>query len=177
MFTSPIIRIGSLNPEAVRALQVARATITFRPNALSPGAVGDRISESAEIPLTEITAPLYENLNRLFGHFNSAFNVTVDGVEEAASIVRYRTGGEVGWHLDCGEHEGARRKLSISVQLTDPSTYSGGNLEFAGAATHPLGRDMYAAIGFPAFLAHRVTPVTHGIREALVVWAHGPKYV
>lgn len=31
-------------------------------------------------------------------------------------------------------------------------------------------------IVFPAFLLHRVTPVTAGVRHSLTLWAHGPAF-
>jgi PKHD-type hydroxylase len=33
-----------------------------------------------------------------------------------------------------------------------------------------------AATVFPAFVLHRVTPVTSGTRYSLTVWCHGPKF-
>ena len=54
---------------------------------------------------------------------------------------------------------------SISVQLSDPSDYSGGVLEFPNAtATTARG----AAIVFPSYTMHKVHPVTRGRRSSLV---------
>jgi PKHD-type hydroxylase len=33
-----------------------------------------------------------------------------------------------------------------------------------------------SVICFPSFLAHRVSPVTRGLRRSLVAWAYGPAY-
>ena len=32
------------------------------------------------------------------------------------------------------------------------------------------------AIVFPSYIAHRVLPITSGMRHALVAWIHGPAF-
>jgi PKHD-type hydroxylase len=32
------------------------------------------------------------------------------------------------------------------------------------------------AIVFPSYIAHRVLPITSGMRQALVAWIHGPAF-
>lgn len=70
------------------------------------------------------------------------------------------------------------RKLSCSIQLSDPKDYDGGKLEIVEAGT-PLDEDIIqqgTIIYFPSFLRHRVTPVTRGTRYSLVAWFEGPKW-
>jgi PKHD-type hydroxylase len=70
-----------------------------------------------------------------------------------------------------------RRKLSRSLQLTDPSTYEGGTLEFlTGTRPQIAPRDRGALIAFPSFGVHRVAPVTAGTRKSLVIWVTGPQF-
>lgn len=83
------------------------------------------------------------------------------------------------WHVDnfwLGQAP-TDRKLSCVVQLSDPSTYSGGQLEIEHAAILP---DKFTARGdmivFPSCFRHRVTPVTSGLRHSLVTWAYGPRF-
>lgn len=86
--------------------------------------------------------------------------------------------GHFDWHSDVGEGPlAARRKITTVVQLSRPGDYAGGALEVmpsAQARTAP--RDQGAALLFPGFLLHRVTPVTQGARRSLTVWAHGPAF-
>jgi PKHD-type hydroxylase len=37
-------------------------------------------------------------------------------------------------------------------------------------------RERGTVIAFPSYVLHRVTPITSGVRKALVVWAMGPKF-
>jgi PKHD-type hydroxylase len=70
-----------------------------------------------------------------------------------------------------------RRKLSISVQLTDPSHYEGCDLQFhAGNQIETGIRDRGAVIAFPSYVLHRVTPCTKGTRKALVAWTTGQQF-
>lgn len=85
--------------------------------------------------------------------------------------------GHYDWHMDFGNNNSSTRKLSVSVQLTDPSEYEGGDLEFM------IHRDVVKApkskgtmVVFPSYLQHRVTQVTKGTRHSLVFWIHGPPF-
>lgn len=71
------------------------------------------------------------------------------------------------------------RKLSATVQLSDPSTYIGGNFEIYNVQEkidENKCRDQGTAIFFPSFYDHAVTPVTNGERCSLVAWFEGPKW-
>lgn len=67
------------------------------------------------------------------------------------------------------------RKLSIVVQLSDPSEYEGGEFEFF-ECENPDAKEKGSVIVFPSYLRHRVTPVTKGIRRSLVAWFSGPRW-
>jgi PKHD-type hydroxylase len=70
-----------------------------------------------------------------------------------------------------------QRKLSISVQLSDPSQYDGCELQFqAGNAIETAPRERGSVIAFPAYVLHRITPCTRGTRKAIVAWTTGPKF-
>jgi PKHD-type hydroxylase len=70
------------------------------------------------------------------------------------------------------------RKLSLVIQLTDPSTYEGGDLLMHVGREKPLAvpRQRGAMVVFPSFMLHEVTPVSKGRRNSLVTWAHGPLF-
>ena len=87
--------------------------------------------------------------------------------------------GTFGWHQDVNWVDPApsRRKLSFIAQLSDPSSYEGGDFEFQGPINPgPELRNKGAVLIFPSFLYHRVTPVTSGIRYSLVSWVVGPNW-
>jgi PKHD-type hydroxylase len=80
---------------------------------------------------------------------------------------------------------GKIRKLSVTVSLSDPSTYDGGNLKFDfgphhdGARYHVCEeiRPRGSIIVFPSHVYHQVTPVTRGTRYSLVAWNLGNPFV
>ena len=76
--------------------------------------------------------------------------------------------------------DNTQRKISLTINLSDPSTYDGGDIEFsspAGEVSKPkTGRKQGSVIAFPSFVKHRVTPVTKGTRYSLVVWITGPPF-
>ena len=85
--------------------------------------------------------------------------------------------GHYDWHIDLGNGPSSTRKLSIVIQLSDPSEYEGGDLVIKYSKDDtviPKGKGNIVV--FPSFLLHRVTPVTKGIRKTLVGWIHGPAF-
>jgi len=108
------------------------------------------------------------------------FEFDITDFAESPQVARYgaERQGHFGWHSDIGEGRLAeRRKLTIVVQLSDPDTYGGGDLEvMPGANTISADRARGAATIFPAFVLHRVTPVTAGTRHSLTVWCHGAPF-
>ncbi len=84
--------------------------------------------------------------------------------------------GHFDWHL-CQIPGGAQRKLSFSLQLTDPADYDGCELELHGGAKSLVAPRMRGAIiTFPSSAMHRVTPIRRGIRRAVVIWTAGPSF-
>jgi PKHD-type hydroxylase len=89
-------------------------------------------------------------------------------------------GGKYDWHhdVDWNRDDDHDRKISLTVQLSGPSEYEGGDFSFGdGVESLP---DFYKEIGtvlaFPSYLAHKVSPVTSGVRKSLVAWFEGPKW-
>jgi len=68
----------------------------------------------------------------------------------------------------------AQRVLSLSVQLSDPDDYDGGELILnPDGAERVAGKDLGTMTMFPSFIQHRVSPVTRGTRYALIAWIGG----
>jgi PKHD-type hydroxylase len=115
---------------------------------------------------------------------------------EHPQFTKYGVGQYYGWHCDSWEvpynnpqnkqTHGKIRKLSVTISLSDPKEYEGGNLEFdyrnsvdwernktAGIHTCTEIRPRGSIIIFPSFVWHRVSPVTKGVRHSLVLWNLG----
>ena len=78
-------------------------------------------------------------------------------------------------NLDVGAHGVNKRKLAMTVQLSDPKDYDGGDFEiwFGGDRQVLVPREKGDVIIFPAFCMHRITPITRGERRCLVFWTGG----
>ena len=81
-------------------------------------------------------------------------------------------------HIDSfyiGPHD---RKLSCTVQLSDPSEYEGGDVKIYsnGSFDNPtiISKEKGSIHFFYSHLIHEVTPVTKGTRKSLVWWISGP---
>ena len=86
-------------------------------------------------------------------------------------FLRYGLGGHFqSWHSDAGLDRFDERRISLSVELSDPGDYDGGVLEIAPAVGSPRSLPRGGARLFPSRMIHRVTPVTRGVRHALVAW-------
>ena len=84
-------------------------------------------------------------------------------------------------HIDLNSNMDSEveRKLSVTLQLSDPSSYHGGTFEF-GSVPVPSMKDCRqcgALLIFPSFLEHGVTPLLAGERWSLVAWFSGPNFV
>ena len=122
---------------------------------------------------------LVKKTNENCYHFDiTNFRDSLQFTEYQAPKEGSEKGGFYDWHMDLGTGErNCTRKLSMVIQLTDPTEYDGGNLEFMihrNIITAP--KDKGCVIFFPSFLTHRVTPVTRGTRNSLVCWFHGPPF-
>ncbi|MFP4274325.1 MAG: 2OG-Fe(II) oxygenase, partial [Paracoccaceae bacterium] len=96
------------------------------------------------------------------------FDLTDFAESPQVAIYDGRRAGHFDWHADIGDGPLARRrKLTLVVQLSDPADYAGGRLEIMpGTQVRAADRAQGSATLFPAFLLHRVTPVTKGLRRS-----------
>jgi PKHD-type hydroxylase len=99
--------------------------------------------------------------------------------QEKTQMGRYKSTdeGHYDWHMDAGPpKDGIQRKLSISILLSDPSEFEGGELQFKGIEDQKILTKQGSIVVFPSFVEHKVTPVTKGVRYSAVTWASGPSF-
>jgi PKHD-type hydroxylase len=97
---------------------------------------------------------------------------------EVAQFTHYIKGGFYNWHMDnevIGKNQPPVRKISMTLLLSDPSTFEGGELEFMHKGKKAKLKQGQA-IFFASWLQHRVIPVTKGERSSLVMWFGGPPF-
>lgn len=105
------------------------------------------------------------------------FKFDISGFQTQLQLASYGQGDFFEWHMDYGAGDISNRKLSITVQLSDPEEYEGGDLQFmANHKTVSAPKTKGTAIIFPSYTPHRVLPVTSGNRKSIVGWIGGNPY-
>jgi len=142
-----------------------------------------RSSSIKWIPKTERWQWLYEKLFAMAVEANnSLWHFDLFTALDCIQYTEYYAteGGHYNWHQDIGPGPMSKRKVSITVQLSDTDEYEGGDLElFKGgnpdnADKAPRGKGVVFI--FPSYMMHRVTPVTKGTRRSFVLWVGGTHY-
>ena len=78
---------------------------------------------------------MFARLDELFAAAAALFGTPVDPVFEPVQLVRYGPGDHFQmWHSDAGVDRIEARRISASIELSEPGEYSGGRLEVAGGA-------------------------------------------
>ena len=94
---------------------------------------------------------------------------------ERVQMSQYEIGGHYNWHMDSkAPVNDEQRKLSIVMLLNED--FEGGELELATNLGQNVLKSQGDIVVFPAFLNHRVHPVTKGTRHTAVSWAYGPTF-
>tara|TARA_R110000823_G_scaffold299270_1_gene419979 strand:+ start:254 stop:820 length:567 start_codon:yes stop_codon:yes gene_type:complete len=115
---------------------------------------------------------------------NSAYGFDINSVELCQfTLYEESNSGHYDWHIDTNwldETSMRHRKISVVIQLSDPSEYKGGELEIqdSNLNSQQLKETMQkgSVITFPSFVQHRVKPITKGKRMSLIGWVVGAKF-
>jgi PKHD-type hydroxylase len=138
-----------------------------------------RITRLAWIEPNADTTMFYDRVAQIVQQFNQRFyRFALTGLENLQyTVYDGLAGGHYDWHIDYGRQSARPRKISLSIQLSDPADYDGCELHFQVDSKPAIApRTRGTVIAFPAFFLHRVTPVRRGVRKSLVVWATGPEF-
>lgn len=166
--------------------EVERIKSYFENEELELGKVGNSVEESkrrskikwlqnhdgsSDWLYRKITDYMIEANNKFF-QYDVHF---IEPIQLSEYSVEYQ--GKYEKHVDYGYTELINRKLSFSIQLSDPSDYEGGDLILhAGFQSITSTRNKGAIVLFPSFMLHEVTEVTKGKRLSAVGWVSGPKF-
>ena len=124
---------------------------------------------------------------------NAGWNFEWD-FSESCQFTKYKKGQYYDWHCDSWDQpywrenqndpsNGKIRKLSVTISLSNPKDYKGGELEFDFRNNDPDKKvkpykckeilPKGSLVVFPSFVWHRVCPVVKGSRYSLVIWNLG----
>jgi len=140
-----------------------------------------RESDITWIPVTDESTQIYEKISNIASALNDQFYKFHILDLEIMQYAEYKdeNQGRYKAHSDDGYDVNLFRKLSISIQLSDPDEYQGGELHFyRNTIYEPViaPKEKGTMIIFPSFVIHEVTPVTKGTRKSLVSWINGPRF-
>ena len=127
-------------------------------------------------------------INKLAWHFlrkanRIQFHYDLDYFQPI-QFAEYKDGGFYGWHQDQSNIDSSNeiRKLSLTLVLSDPDTFEGGELQFYNG-DRPIEdkvkndiRSQGTVIVFDSRDWHRITPVNKGVRYSIVCWTVGPNF-
>ena len=122
---------------------------------------------------------LYERFHYLVRELNSNyFEYELDGKDKTFQLTRYDVGDYYSWHVDLGAGPTSRRKLSMTIQLSDPGDYDGSELQFFFSEQNiPVAhKEQGSMTVFPSWMTHQVAPTKSGTRWSLVGWFEGPPF-
>lgn len=114
----------------------------------------------------------------IVGINNQYYKYDIQSLENL-QLTSYSEGEFYTWHVDSYHNDEVpyERKLSFSLQLTDPSEYDGGDLQLM----HPgykqfqiASKEKGVLTVFDSRMSHRVRKIKRGKRICLVGWAIGP---
>ena len=124
---------------------------------------------------------------------DSGWNFQWD-TSEMCQFTKYRLNQYYHWHCDSFHSpyntpndltkHGRIRKLSVTVSLSNPEEYKGGELQFdlynqkrkKNIVTCKEILEKGSLVIFPSFVWHQVKPVTKGTRYSLVIWNLGSQF-
>jgi len=121
---------------------------------------------------------IFSRLSQVVGILNARFyGFNLTGFGEALQLTNYDSTdkGMYRWHQDYAAQ--VSRKLSVVIQLSDPSEYDGGELQIMTGPLDTVKKQRGLATVFPSWAVHQVTPVTRGTRQTLVAWISGPDFI
>ena len=159
-----------------------------------------RNSQNAWIPTTHWCAGFLWHYIQRANRENFLYDLrNIDG--ESMQFTRYEAGQFYGWHNDAGlatqykpisvgnrseglgqdflnENIEIIRKLSFTLQFSDPDDYEGGNVQFLDESgkSYFAPRQRGCLVLFDSRTSHRVLKVTKGIRKSIVGWTVGPRW-
>ena len=171
---------GAFTPEECgKIIEIGNARIIDKSRIRGDEVANDiRDSKNSWIMPCDDSHWIFRRVTDVIVDLNSKFfKFDLYGFIEGFQFTRYDApGGKYDQHIDRGLNTWTR-KLSFTLQLSDPKDYVGGDLElyYGKEPTVPTKEQGFVTV-FPSYVMHRVTPVTKGTRYSLVASITGPSF-
>lgn len=165
-----------LAPEEVTHVRKALTGAPFVDGASTAGWSARTVKKNQQLAMgSDAQARLHEMIRTAFLRNAVLQGALVPKANTMALFNRYEGGMHYGAHVDqalMGSlSDAVRTDIAITLFLSDPQTYTGGELVMnMQGMEHAFKLDAGAAIAYPANTLHEVRPVTQGARYAAVFW-------
>ena len=124
---------------------------------------------------------IFEKVSKIVSIVNRLhFDYEIAGITHGLQLIHYASDqqypGHYDWHVDAGHGDVSCRKISLTVQISNPQDYRGGELVINNHCNEVIGTQEQGSVHlFPSYMPHKVTPITQGERYSLVIWVHGSR--
>ena len=132
------------------------------------------------VPISGEYQEMHDKLWEFVMTANEKFKLNIDNLpplqftEYKGKGHHYSNHHDINWNREDGKH----RKISIVVQITDPSAYEGGKFQFTSTENPQEEAIMKkgTVLCFLSYLEHSVSPIESGERSSLVGWVEGARW-
>ena len=165
-----------LSSEELQAIRAQLAGANFADGASTAGWSAREVKKNLQVTMD---TPAYERLAAIVQQAFFRHGMLQAALLPKASTQplfnRYGQGMQYGPHVDAavmgGMGSAVRSDIAITVFLSDPRSYDGGELVVnMNGLIGQFKLEAGSAIAYPANTLHHVTPVTRGARDAAVIW-------
>jgi PKHD-type hydroxylase len=165
-----------LTANELSAIRSELHNASFIDGASTAGWSAREVKKNLQVAInTDSQAKLAEIVRTAFQRSAILQMATLPVATTQALFNRYEVGMQYGPHVDApvmGDLGSAvRSDVAITVFLSDPKTYAGGDLVVdASGMEYGFKLEAGSAIAYPANSLHHVAPITQGARYAAVLW-------
>jgi PKHD-type hydroxylase len=165
-----------LSPEELAKLTSTLATAEFVDGKLTAGWHAQLVKQNAQLsqadPILDRSCELVRSILNRHPLFQTAIQPSMI---HTLLFSRYDVGMSYGLHIDNALMGNSDRRyrsdVSWTIFLSDPTTYTGGELVIEGSeGVQVFKLEAGSVVLYPSSFLHRVEPVTEGVRFAAVGW-------
>lgn len=164
-----------VTPDELALIKQKIATVPFIEGKATAGELLKSVKNNQQIPWNHpVMKEITDLVMRALGRCDAFMSLAQPRRLAAMLVSRYEPGMAYGAHVDApimGEPNHVRSDVFFTLFLNEPDTYQGGELAFEnGSGETAFKLPARSAICYPTGQLHRVRPVEHGERLAVVGW-------
>ena len=162
---------GVLTPDEIASITARLAGAAYLDGRPTPGWHARQVKSNEQLPADDPVSRAVRTEVEAALRRHPIFSAAVQPSFIQLLLNRYGAGQAYGTHVDDAYMNGRRTDVAVTLFLSEPESYDGGDLVIElPAGEQRIKLPAGAAIVYPATTLHRVEPVTRGERLACVGW-------